>query len=474
LLNSKSLFRAAKAALISVFTLSALSLVLLIYANNRLEVVVAPLPDSQAAIVRSLYQQSSGTNKQDSSLYPLLKQSRWIGPEPTLIPSRKALAQDVHARSAILISADTGEILFEKNADISIPPASMTKLVAMYTALKAVESGEIQLDQEIIPPEESWAKNIPAGSSLMFLGPDQKVTIRELLEGMAVVSGNDAAIALAMTLCGSVDSFVERMNRETAALGLHSTSFVEPSGLSEYNRTTSREFAAFSRLYINRYPQTLSAFHSRRELVYPMPHNTKAPTEVQGIRQSATNKLLESLDGCDGLKTGFIYESGFNLALTCMRNGQRFIAVFMGGPGSNSREGNRFRVQDGSSVMEWAFSNWRHTTLEYPDTIPIPVWGGSEDGLHVLRVFDTPALIPVLADGIPTDGNTLVPHLKVPPYLEAPVIAGTIIGTIDWEMNGKVVLQEDVIADRTITVGSAGERCIDFLALQAVRLISVR
>ena len=284
----------------------------------------------------------------------------------------------ISARSAVVMDAASGALLFEKNPDQSIPPASLTKLVAMYTVMQAVERGEINLTDTIMPPAESWAVNIPSGSSLMFLGKNQRVTVEELMRGMAVVSGNDAAVALAIHTAGSVETFVRQMNEAVAALGLQNTHFEDANGLSEYNRTTARDFARFCAVYVRKYPDHLAQFHSLREFSYPQPHNMLKAQTI--IRQPATNTLLGKLDGCDGIKTGFIYESGFNIALTAQRNGIRFIAVILGGAGKNMAEGKALREENCSILMEWAFAHFSTRYAQnFPLDIPaIPVVGAKE------------------------------------------------------------------------------------------------
>ena len=169
---------------------------------------------------------------------------------------------EIGAESAILINMDNGNIIYEKNADQVIPPASMTKLFAMYVVEEQVKKGILSYDQIIPLPEESWACNMPPHSSLMFLGKDQVVTLEELLLGLCICSGNDAAYALAYTVCGNMEDFVALMNEEAKKLGLVNTSFVESSGYSELNSTTAREMATFCRYYLTNHPESLKRFHS--------------------------------------------------------------------------------------------------------------------------------------------------------------------------------------------------------------------
>lgn len=226
----------------------------------------------------------------------------------------------------------------------------------------------MSLTDTLMPPIESWAVKYPPGSSLMFLGKNQRVTVEELLRGMAVVSGNDAAVALAIHAAGSVETFVRQMNKAVVALGLQNTHFEDANGLSEYNRTTARDFARFCAVYVRKYPDHLAQFHSLREFSYPQPHNMLKPQTI--IRQPATNTLLAKLDGCDGIKTGFIYESGFNIALTAQRNGIRFIAVILGGAGKSMAEGKALREENCSILMEWAFA---HFSTRYAQNFPLDI-----------------------------------------------------------------------------------------------------
>lgn len=343
----------------------------------------------------------------------------------------------ITARAAVLFDTASGVLLYEKNPQLSIPPASLTKLVAIFTAFQAIEAGTIHLNDVITPPQQAWYRNLPAGSSLMFLDKNQRVTVEELIRGMSVVSGNDAAVALAIHTAGSVEAFVERMNAAAAELGLRDTFFVEPTGLSEENRTTAEDFARFCAVYLQKYPENLQRFHAVAQFVYPQQHNlTKAGTS---IRQIATNTLLSSLAGCDGLKTGFIYESGFNIALTAERNGTRFAAVILGSNGRTLAEGKRNREKDGRALMEWAFRSFETVILPniFEHLSPVPVLGSGEP-------IGTAAFIPVpfplyqaqaLAVTALRTGSAEKPviasRITVPPYIIAPATAGSRIGMFE-------------------------------------------
>jgi D-alanyl-D-alanine carboxypeptidase (penicillin-binding protein 5/6) len=292
------------------------------------------------------------------------------------LPDPSSDAPDLGSLSAVLMDAATGTFLYYKNPDEEIPPASLTKLMTMHLVFKEAEAGRLSLEKIIRPPRESWYQNQPYRSSLMYLAEGQQLSIRELLLGMAVPSGNDAAVALALQLAPSVPDFVELMNREAAGLGLVKTRFTEPSGISEYNMTTAREFAAFCRVYIEAHPYALEDFHSVTRFVYPKPENIAEPGKAEpGTHvHRNTNDLLEKLEGVDGLKTGYIDEAGYNLALSAQREGVRFIAVILGAPARYG--GKQIRDEDGRRLLDWAFSHYKTVRPILPDLEPVRIWKG--------------------------------------------------------------------------------------------------
>jgi serine-type D-Ala-D-Ala carboxypeptidase (penicillin-binding protein 5/6) len=436
--------RALRITALAVLLCTCASVSLFFYTRSKLNEPVLPVSKPELDLALSAYSHGLGALP-----------AQFADSETSLLP------ESVFAQSAILVDTTTGKVLFEKNADAPIPPASMTKLVAMYTAFHAAERGEISLDEVVALPPESWAVNIPSGSSLMFLAEGQRVTVRELLLGMAVVSGNDAAIALACHVSGSVEAFVTRMNAEVRELGLTITHFVEPSGLSELNMTTAREFASFAVVYLNAYPEALRAFHSKTELAYPAPQNLPLGSIQRPVYQSATNRLLGVLPGCDGLKTGFIYESGFNLSLTAERSLTRFLCVTMGGPGLTSREGNEYRNRDGTTLMEWAFTNFLTARPEEPLAQKMVVWEGKKAGVMAVPAGKAAFTAPVNALAT---GEQIEKRISMPRNLTAPVQAGDQIGTIEYLIQGRVMHTVALVADRSVAQASLPARTLDRLA----------
>ena len=393
----------------------------------------------------------------------------------------------VYALSVLAADMHTGSILYEKNADQSIPPASMTKLVAMYIAFEEAAAGTISLDDTVPLPKESWAVNAPPSSSLMFLNQGQTVSVRELLLGLAVSSGNDAAIALADYICGSQKAFVQRMNDEVKKLGLKHTVFVDASGYSEQNTTTAREFASFVRTYLERYPESIPNFHSVKEFAYPKEHNIIGLSKEANptIVQKNTNPALGTVKGVNGLKTGYIPESGYNLTLTAERDNTAMFAVMLGGPGQGTAQGNSYRLKDAQNLSDYVFSNFKtfdaykssrssndkdgksnnsgHCSSEF--ALPIAALKGTKNALYAKEAF--PGVMTV-----PASGKRVERILKINPFVYAPVATGQRIGYAQYNVDGLTVQIIPLIADRDIKKAFLPKRLLDRLA--AALLISLR
>ena len=225
-------------------------------------------------------------------------------------------------RAVILVNMDTGKVLFEKNADISIPPASLTKVMSMFLTLDAVSAKRLKLDEKIrITPAVS-----SVGGSSMHLRKGERVSVRQLLTGSAVASGNDAITALALRVSGNQRQFVRAMNQKATSLGLKRTEFKNPTGLpAAGQRTSPRDMATLTRAYLRAHPGA-QQFHSTRVFTH------------RNRQMSNTNALLGTVRGVNGLKTGWTVASGYNLIVTAQRGKTRLLAVVMGGTSRNARD----------------------------------------------------------------------------------------------------------------------------------------
>lgn len=405
------------------------------------------------------------------SEYQILKKLPYNISEPSL---------DIWAKSAILVDVSNGSILYQKNADEIIPPASMTKLFAMYVVEEEIASGRFSYDQQIPLPPESWACNMPPHSSLMFLGKGQRVTMEELLLGLSICSGNDAAYALAYTVCGTMEAFVERMNLVAESLGLVHTHFVESSGYSELNQTTAREMAEFATIYLRRHPNSLRRFHSVLSFTYPQSKNL-APGDKpasqdfsQGlpekitmpITQENTNPLLGKLEGCDGLKTGYIDESGYNLSLTAVRGETRFLSVTMGGPGNNSREGQAGRVHDGTELMEWAFAHFADSSLEVKvHPYLVRSFNSSQKMLSLVPAYTSRTItVPYVTGSTMAENlDSLRIEVHLPDYCWGKVEQGQPYGKITISINDYLLQEIPLVADRSLKKSSVLCTTSDFI-----------
>jgi len=365
----------------------------------------------------------------------------------------------VNARSVVVMETARGAILYERDADIPIPPASLTKLMTLRVLYKEFAAGRLSPEDLVTVLPEDCA--LPYNSSLMYLQPYMKVPVRVLMQGLAVVSGNDAARTLARVTAGSIEAFAGRMNQEAAELGLETTRFVEPSGLSEYNLTTAREMAHLAFRYLKDNPESLAELHSVRWIEFPsaeyMPPGVPPPKGR--MVQYNNNKLIRSYEGADGLKTGFIRESGFNLVATAERGGTRFLIVTLGGTGSSTRIGGDVRERDGRELLDWAFRNF--------ETVRPRV-----ESLPTVRLWKTArrSLVPVPGSDLSftaraVDASRVRARVDLPADLIGPVPKGGRIGRIVFEADGRELHSVDLVASEEYPVGNLWIRFRDGIAL---------
>nr|WP_267509277.1 D-alanyl-D-alanine carboxypeptidase family protein [Borreliella garinii] len=264
-----------------------------------------------------------------------------------------------HAKSIVLMDFDTKRILYSKNPNLVFPPASLTKIVTIYTALIEAEKRNIKL-KSIVPISDSASYyNAPLNSSLMFLEKGQIVNFEEILKGLSVSSGNDASIAIAEFVVGDLNSFVNLMNINVLNLGLLNMHFVEPSGYSNENKIAALDMAFFVKSYIEKFKFMLN-IHSLKYFVYPKSKNlgTTLSSKFLNLKQKNANLLISDYPYSDGLKTGYIEESGLNLVATAQKDGRRLIVVVLGVEKGIDRFGEKMRALIAKDLFEYGFNEY--------------------------------------------------------------------------------------------------------------------
>lgn len=260
--------------------------------------------------------------------------------EPAKKEPAKSDPLNVDAKSAILLEPDSGKILFEKNSHEKLAPASVTKIMTMLLTMEAIDSNKIKLSDKVTVSEN--AKKM--GGSSMLLDTGEVRTVEELIKGIAIASGNDAAVAMAEYLAGSEDAFVVKMNERAQALGMNDTTFKNCTGLSAPGHITSAfDIATMSRELL-KHPTILKYSGTYMETIS---EGRKSPIGLVNH-----NKLVRFFKGCDGLKTGFTDEAKYCISATAVRNGVRVLAVLMGSPDY------KVRNRDASNLMNYGFSKF--------------------------------------------------------------------------------------------------------------------
>ena len=245
------------------------------------------------------------------------------------------------AKSAILIEASTGKILFEKNADEKLHPASMTKMMSMLLIIEAIEDGVISWDQIVTVSENASSM----GGSQILLETGEKMSVRDLFKGVAIASGNDAVVALAETVAGNVSNFVSMMNKRASQLGLTHTHFKNPHGLDDADHySSSWDMSLIARELVKH----------EKVLEYTKVYEDYLREDTdRKIWLVNTNRLVRFYDGVDGLKTGFTDDAGYCMTATAKKDGMRIIAVVMG------EETSKIRNQEVSEMLDYAFAQYK-------------------------------------------------------------------------------------------------------------------
>jgi D-alanyl-D-alanine carboxypeptidase (penicillin-binding protein 5/6) len=338
-----------------------------------------------------------------------------------LVAAPAARAFETAAKAAIIIDFRTGTVLFEKNADERVPPASMSKLMTAYMVFDRLKSGRLRLDEEVVVSERAWKM----GGSQMFIKVGDHVKVEDLIRGVIIQSGNDACVTLAEAIAGSEEEFVRQMNEKAQELSLTGSSFANATGLDAPNHLmTVRDLATLARRIIADFPDYF-AYYSEREFEYA------------GIKQPNRNPLLQAgVPGVDGMKTGFTDGAGYGLVATAQRDERRIISVMAGLQSAGQRR------TEGERLLEYGFREFQEYRLFAPgaEVAGADVWLGVVPTVP-LTVTDTVAL--TLAHDARKD---LVVKLTFDSPISAPVAKGQVIGRIEVTAPGTAPLTKPLVA----------------------------
>jgi D-alanyl-D-alanine carboxypeptidase (penicillin-binding protein 5/6) len=353
------------------------------------------------------------------------------------------------APHAILIEAKSGSVLFERNADTLIYPASLGKLMTAEYVFHLLKIGKIHLSDEFFVSEHAWRTGgAPSHTSTMFAAINSKVPVDALLHGMIIQSANDACIVLAEAIAGNETAFAEQLTKRAREIGLEKSTFANSNGLPNPNElVTTRELAMLARRIILDYPE-----------FYPL---FKQPDFTWNkIHQMNRNPLLGLLDGADGLKTGYTKEAGYGLVGSAVQNGLRLIVVV------NGEKSAKERAIEGKKLLEWGFNNFEQRTI-FADNQTLgsaKVYGGATG--YVPLKADGPVKVMVPKDG----GARLVARIVYTGPVPAPVKTGLPIGKLKVWRGDNVVLEAPLHAAASVGVGNLPQRAFDAVTEMVIAL----
>jgi serine-type D-Ala-D-Ala carboxypeptidase (penicillin-binding protein 5/6) len=350
------------------------------------------------------------------------------------------LGFDGDAPTAILIEASSGSVLFEKNADELRAPSSMMKLMTAEVVFHAIKQGDIKLTDEYRVSEYAWRKGgAPAGGSTMFAAIHSKISVDDLLHGALIQSGNDACIVLAEGIAGNEDSFAQTMTKRARELGLTRSTFANSNGLpNPGNKMTVRELATLARYVIQTYPDFYKIF-GEREFTW------------NKIRQPNRNPLLTSLDGADGLKTGYTKEGGYGMIGSAVQNGIRLIVVI------NGLDDPEDRASEAKKMLEWGFKNFEARTLFAADQTVgyAKVFGG--ESRSVKLASHEPIKVMVQKNGT----DKLIARVVYNGPVRAPFESGQQVGVVKVWRGANIAVEAPVYTAESVSKGSTMRRAFD-------------
>lgn len=360
----------------------------------------------------------------------------------TIIPAPPQLA----ASGYLLIDADTGKVLVENNADQPLPPASLTKMMTSYIVSSEIDSGNMHEDDLVNISVKAWKM----GGSKMFIREGTRVSIKDLLRGVIIQSGNDASVALAEHVAGSEGAFVDVMNQQAALLGMTNSQFHNATGWpAEGHVSTARDLSLLARALINDFPEHYKLY-SEKYFKY------------NGINQPNRNKLLFRDPSVDGLKTGHTEEAGFCLVSSARKNGMRLIAVVMGTRSDGAR------AAESQKLLAYGFRYFQtHKLYSQGDELSSArVWAGQEEEVKLGITEDLYLTIPRGA------AEELEAKMHIDEVIKAPFKAGQELGNLTVVLNSETLVDVPLVAISEVEQAGVLARLWDTIKLFFISLFS--
>lgn len=331
---------------------------------------------------------------------------------------------DLDCKSAILMEANTGTVLYEFNPDFALPPASVTKIMTLLLVREEIEKGNLNYSDIITT--SAYAASM--GGSQVYLKEGEQMTVEDMIKSVVISSANDAAVALAEHICGSEDLFVMKMNERARELGMENTSFENTNGLDDtvINHVTSaRDIAIMSRELI-KYKDILKY----------------SSTWMDSIRNGEfgltnTNRLVRFYQGATGLKTGSTAKAKFCISATAERQGMHLICVVMGAPSSDVRN------SIATKLLNWGFANYEIYNDPAEDLSPIKVSSGTENKCHI----STSGFSIVVKKG---DAAKIEKTINLPKTISAPIMCGDEIGFVEYKLNNNIIGKSCVLSSQNV------------------------
>lgn len=363
-------------------------------------------------------------------------------PQPIITPT----TPNLDARGFIIMDANSGKIIAEKNSNDRLAPASLTKLMTMYVISNGLKTGNIHMDDKVRISEKAWR----TGGSRMFVKVNDEVSVRSLLQGIVVASGNDASVAMAEYLAGTEDAFAGLMNAQAKMIGMKDSHFVDSNGLPNPNHySTAHDLALLAQAIIKNFPEDYRLY-SEKWFTY------------NNIRQPNRNRLLWQYQYADGLKTGHTNEAGYCLVASAVKGSTRLISVVMG------EESDKARTEDSIRLLTYGFRFYETHKLYNGSTklIDARVWKGEKKLVALGLANDFYVTIPA------GQYKNIQANMKLNEPIKAPVVKGQTYGALNITLNGQVLASEPLIALDDNVKGGLWRSMTDSLSFSFNRLFS--